>query len=100
MSFRGAKGRLQRHHGSRGAPMLGQFFDPNAELLIYEDCRSHWSQAGAVVFVTFRTHDSIPHEVLERWDREKQQWLRVRGKDTGADWSSIVPTLSDEERAE
>ena len=42
--------------------MLGEIFDPKAETLIYEHCRPHWSQAGAVVFITFRTHDSIPRE--------------------------------------
>jgi len=56
--------------------MLGECFDPKGELLISAHCRPHWSQAGAVVFVTFRLHDSIPREVLIRWDREKQEWLR------------------------
>src|SRR5437867_802233 len=84
--FRGAKDdqgplfrrseRLARRHRSI---MLGECFDPKEELLIYEHCRPHWSQAGAVVFITFRTHDSIPREVIERWDQEKQEWLRCRG---------------------
>ena len=77
--------------------MLGEGFDPQAELHIYEHCRPHWSQAGAVVFITFRTHDSIPRKVVERWDRQKQEWLRRRGRDTGAHWSVIVPTLADKE---
>jgi len=79
--------------------MLGEPFDPRGELLIYEHCRPHWSQAGAVVFVTFRTHDSIPREVIERWDREKQEWLRIRGLNSG-DWSRIIPTLSEDLQAE
>jgi hypothetical protein len=33
--------------------MPGEFFDPKGEWLIYEHCRPHWSQAGAVVFITF-----------------------------------------------
>jgi type I restriction enzyme R subunit len=80
--------------------MLGESFDPKGETLIYEHCRPHWSQAGALVFITFRTHDSIPREVIERWDREKQEWLRQRGWDTGAHWSVVVPTLSEKELAE
>jgi len=80
--------------------MLGECFDLKGRLLIYEHCRPHWSQAGAVVFITFRTHDSVPREVIERWDREKQQWLRQRGRDTGAHWSVIVQTLSARDRAE
>ena len=80
--------------------MLGEPFDPAAELLIYEHCRPHWSQAGAVVFITFRTHDSIPREVVERWDREKQEWLRQRGEDAGTHWSVMVRELSETDRAE
>jgi putative transposase len=80
--------------------MLGEFFDPAGELRVYEHYRPHWSQAGAVVFLTFRTHDSIPREVIERWDREKQEWLRLRGWSTGAHWAAIVPTLTAKDRAD
>ena len=51
--------------------MIGELFDPKAELLIHDRLRPHWSQAGAIVFVTFRTIDSIPREVIQRWDRER-----------------------------
>src|SRR5436190_2182135 len=80
--------------------MLGESFDPKAELLIHEHCRPHWSQAGAVVFITFRTHDSIPREVVERWEREKHEWLRLRGRNTGAHCSEIVESLSEREQAD
>ena len=80
--------------------MLGTVFDPNAELLIHEHCRPHWSQAGAIVFITFRTADSIPREVLDRWEAEKQEWLRRRGIDTGTHWSVITETLSEVDRAD
>ena len=79
--------------------MLGECFDPKGELLVHEHCRPHWSQAGAVVFITFRTHDSIPREVVERWNREKQEWLRLRGLETEAHWSSVVPKLPEVEQA-
>ena len=55
--------------------MLGQPLDPKAELLIHDRLRPHWSQAGAVVFITFRTIDSIPRTVIQRWEREKDEWL-------------------------
>jgi putative transposase len=80
--------------------MLGECFDPKSDLFIYDHCRPHWSQAGAVVFITFRTQDSIPRSVIERWDREKQEWLRLRGRDTGEHWSAIVETLSERERSD
>ena len=59
--------------------MLGELFDPAADLLIDEHCRPHWSQTGAIVFVTFRTKDSIPREVIQRWHQEKLEWLRAKG---------------------
>ena len=59
--------------------MLGQPFDPQAEVERWEHNRPHWAQAGAIVFITMRTHDSIPREVLLRWDNQKLVWLRSRG---------------------
>ncbi|MBL8819108.1 MAG: transposase [Planctomyces sp.] len=38
----------------------------------------HWFQAGAAIFVTFRTVDSMPKEVVLRMQRELQDWLRFR----------------------
>ena len=59
--------------------MFGLAFDPNAEVERWEHHRPHWAQSGAVVFVTFRTHDSIPREVVLLWDRLKLEWLHHRG---------------------
>lgn len=78
--------------------MLGDFFDPTSEWLVAQRCRPHWSQAGAIVFVTFRTQDSIPHEVLERWEFEKQEWMRTRGHGH-RHWSDALHTLPAAERA-
>ena len=36
----------------------------------------HWRQPGCVYFITFRLHDSIPEEVLTRWQTEREQWLQ------------------------
>jgi type I restriction enzyme R subunit len=80
--------------------MLGDVFDPKAESLVYEHCRPHWSQAGAVVFITFRTADSIPREVIELWERQKHEWLQQRGLNSGGHWSTILPTLSEKQRSE
>ncbi|GAB5406119.1 MAG: transposase [Aureliella sp.] len=76
--------------------MLGEIFDPKAELQIAEHFRPHWSQAGAIVFITFRTHDSIPREVLDRWEREKQDWMRRLGHDEH--WSKALPFLTVEKQ--
>lgn len=80
--------------------MLGEAFDPTGEWLYQQHWRPHWSQAGAAVFITFRTHDSIPREVIWRWEREKREWLTARGKPAGTNLSEIVGTLSDEEQTE
>lgn len=80
--------------------MLGEIFDPQGELLVHKQCRPHWSQAGTVVFITFRTHDSIPREVVERWDREKREWLLQRGRESAESGTVTVPALSEKERAD
>ena len=73
--------------------MLGELFDPTTEFSIHEHCRPHWSQTGAVVFITFRTADSIPKEVLQRWEREKGDWLIKHGIAYDRHWSEILLTL-------
>ncbi len=80
--------------------MLGELFDPNAEWFVHEHIRPHWSRAGAVVFITFRTHDSIPRGVLKRWEREKHDWLGRRGYDVTKHWSVVLPTVAEKDRAE
>jgi len=72
--------------------MIGELFDPKADLSIDERLRPHWSQAGAIVYITFRTIDSIPKEVLIRWEREKNEWMRFRGHI--GHWSDLLPSLS------
>ena len=80
--------------------MLGQVFDPKSELFINNRLRPHWSQAGAIVFVTFRTKDSIPREVLQRWDREKNEWLDQRRLRNGMFWKDVLRDLDEKTRAE
>ncbi len=91
--FRGAK-------DDYGLLMLGELFDPKSELLIYEHCRPHWSQAGSVVFITFRTEDSIPREVIARWDRQKKEWLQHRGYHSDNPWSVVIEEISEKDRTE
>ena len=72
---------------------LGELFDPKAELSISKHFRPHWSQAGAIVFITFRAADSIPKEVLEHWEREKQDWMRRHDCPVDRHCSKVLPTL-------
>ena len=78
--------------------MLGELFDPKADFDVHEHCRPHWSQAGAIAFITFRTADSIPKEVLQRWEREKQDWVTRAVGRTCEHWSEVVPTLDSGQR--
>ena len=39
-------------------------FDREGEVLIVERRLPHWSQAGAICFITWRTLDSMPQPVL------------------------------------
>ena len=80
--------------------MLGELFDPKTDWFVYEHFRPHWSQSGAVVFITFRTHDSIPRALLQQWDQEKQDWLSLHGHDAGTHWSIVLPTLGEKDRSE
>lgn len=86
---------MPEHH-----PELGNLFDPKQELFVEHRLRPHWSQAGAIVFITFRTCDSVPKAVLERWNREKDDWLKLRGLFDGRHWSEIVPELNRERKRE
>ena len=91
---------------ARGADMLGELFDPKAELFINERMRPHWSQAGAIVFVTFRTKDSIPKDVLHRWTREKNDWIDRRAAALqqnlrkGKMWHQVLSTLDEKTRGD
>jgi hypothetical protein len=80
--------------------MLGEAFDPKSAFSIENHIRPHWSQAGAVVFVTFRTNDSIPAEVIHRWHREKRDWLRSKGINCDGDLEAAIISLHETDRNE
>jgi len=72
--------------------MRVQFFDPAAAYDVWEGRRlPHWGQAGTVCFITWRTWDSIPSDVLKRWLIERERWLVDHGiAPQSADWRSQV----------
>src|ERR1017187_1515408 len=62
-------------------------FDPEAELFIVERRLPHWSQPGAMAFITLRTHDSMPKQVLDHWFEDRARWLQAHGiNPTTPDW--------------
>lgn len=50
-------------------------FDPNRFAEIKGRNLPHWFQAGAAVFVTFRTADSLPKPVVLRMQQEFRDWI-------------------------
>lgn len=60
-------------------PLPVHLFDAAADVFIVERKLPHWSQAGTVAFITWRTHDSMPKQVLDQWFDERDRWLRARG---------------------
>jgi len=54
-------------------------FDPDAEFDIEYRNLPHWFQPGAATFVTMRTADSMPRDVIARWRTELVQWLEKHG---------------------
>ena len=79
--------------------MSFRFFDPLGPLAITQGHLPHWDQSGATYFITWRTADSIPKQVWERWRLERDDWLLDRGIDTEVkDWRLLVEELTDGER--
>ncbi|MDZ4290154.1 MAG: transposase, partial [Prosthecobacter sp.] len=59
----------------------------------------HWEQPDVCYFLTFRTIDSIPAEVMNGWKSEREQWLRANGIDPETeDWHSLLEMLPQEVR--
>jgi putative transposase len=56
-----------------------QLFDPGDERNVVERRLPHWQQAGAISFITWRTHDSMPKTVVQAWEKERRSWLVQHG---------------------
>ncbi|MCR9295399.1 MAG: hypothetical protein NXI32_21995 [bacterium] len=56
-----------------------EFYDPRDSVTIYERKLPHWSQAGTLCFITFRTFDSLPVSVIKRFHADRRNWLRLHG---------------------
>ena len=70
-----------------------QFFDPKQDYSVCWKRLPHWAQAGTVVFITWRTLDSVPAPIMRRFERERNE-LHVRlGLDPYGDWKSSLSKL-------
>jgi type I restriction enzyme R subunit len=77
-------------------PLEMRLFDPDSEVWVLERRLPHWSQPGAVTFVTWRTEDSMPKEVLDQWFDDRSRLLRSYGIDpSAADWQEHAAKIND-----
>jgi putative transposase len=77
--------------GAGGLAWTPQCYDPREEHTIFWRKLPHWSQAGALCFITWRTWDSMPAAVVRCWRAERDEWLRCHGVDPSrADWEAKV----------
>ena len=72
-----------------------QVFDPNQEYAVIERGLPHWSQAGTVAFITWRTWDSLPEKVIRQWQEERSAWLIRHNIDPmSPDWEVRLCSLN------
>jgi len=53
-------------------------FDQDAEIDVRNRNLPHWFQPGVAIFVTFRTLDSLPRDVVIRMRKEFEDWLNLQ----------------------
>ncbi|XZE55450.1 transposase [Planctomycetaceae bacterium SH139] len=74
-----------------------QAFDPDAEVQVSERNLPHWFQPGVALFLTFRTLDSLPREVIVRNERQLAEWLIAHDLPISlASWDSSFVSQADQ----
>ena len=69
-------------------------FDRDADVAVVERRLPHWSQAGTIAFITWRTNDSMPATVLRQWFGDRDRWLRAHGIDPSrSNWHEMLKQL-------
>ncbi len=68
-----------------------QCYDPREQYAVVWRKLPHWSQAGTVCFITWRTWDSMPAAVVRDWQAQRDTWLRQNGVDPAVPgWKAVV----------
>ncbi|OYP34981.1 transposase [Rhodopirellula sp. MGV] len=78
--------------------LVGELFDPKGDFDTWNRTRPHWHQPAAICFLTMRLNDSIPASVIQRWFRERLDFLRRQGVDVDRDWKAGYQKLSLEDQ--
>jgi putative transposase len=76
---------MEKGISEKSTTMLGNLFDKKSEFFFHDRHHPHWSQDGAIVFITFRTKDSIPADVIKRWNIEKNEWIDRKSRSLQCD---------------
>lgn len=71
-------------------------YDPQDDCSIVERRLPHWSQAYTMCFITWRTWDSMPAEVVARWQKERADDLRNNGIAPTKDWRQSLYQRGDD----
>ena len=77
-----------------------QLFDPNSDFHIIEGANlPHWFQPQATYFITFRTEDSLPRDIVRQWYARRSAWLVQHGISTSMpDWRDKLAELPETPR--
>jgi putative transposase len=76
-----------------------RFFDRQDDFSVVTKQLPHWAQAGTLVFITWRTADSLPRDVQIALTRERQRTLMLAGLDPKTDWKAALEKLPPAERS-
>jgi leucyl-tRNA synthetase/REP element-mobilizing transposase RayT len=67
--------------GERGRP--ARFFSSESTVAETKHKLPHWQQGETACFVTWRLDDSLPKEIIEKWEAERNTWLEFNPKPWG-----------------
>ncbi|WP_254511784.1 transposase [Anatilimnocola floriformis] len=70
-----------------------QCFDPNQDHTIVWKRLPHWAQAGTICFITWRTADSFPRDLVEKFIARREELLRQLSIDPRGDWRQSIQKL-------
>jgi hypothetical protein len=68
-----------------------RFFDQDQGFQVRRGHLPHWYQPDATYFVTFRTDDSVPQDLVRAWQAMRADWLCRHGIDPRVKrWKSVL----------
>lgn len=78
--FAGTVATASGRSSPNATPLNLGYYSPKDPVAVYAGNLPHWRQEGVTYFVTFRTADSLPQTLLDRWRAERDAWLSAHPK--------------------